>query len=215
MQIMYVNIIFFTSNTPEIILLDTDSQFLQQFLQIAFVGRTCRYRATFAYQVCIMAAGCGLHYFGVLFTFLEIQLPLLNEHVSNTFYGHNDKGKQQTVASSPVSCPQWLECLLTWSIPTTGHFVFGVQRRFFGKRVSYCTSHTATFNIFLLSIHGDVHPHPGPRHDGPNSAHANQDGSSPSSDGRSSNSLFAKSDLAAWTDSSWGLESQRIWLVKH
>ena len=45
-----------------------------------------------------------------------------------------------------------------------------------GKRVLYCASHTAQFNIFLLTTHGDVHPNPGPRHNTPNAVNTSQHG---------------------------------------
>ena len=64
----------------------------------------------------------------------------------------------------------------TWHSSNSGHLDFSFRRKFIGKRVLYCASHTAQFNIFLLTIHGDVHPHPGPRHNTPNAVNTSQHG---------------------------------------
>ena len=66
----------------------------------------------------------------------------------------------------------------TWYLPNSGHLDFIFRRKFIGKRVLYCASHTAQFNIFLLTMHGDVHPHPGPQHDTPNAVNTRQHGAS-------------------------------------
>ena len=69
----------------------------------------------------------------------------------------------------------------TWYFSNSGHLVFVFRRKFIGKRVLYCASHTAHLNLFLLTMHGDVHPNPGPRHDTPNAVNTSQhDASLPS-----------------------------------
>ena len=64
----------------------------------------------------------------------------------------------------------------TWYSSNSGRFDLSFRRKFIGKPVLNCASHTAQFNIFLLTTHGDVHPHPGPRYNTPNAVNTSQHG---------------------------------------